>query len=244
MPKRKLLDLKSLDDKLLDGLKFCLKVYDLFDQIRTEPDGLGKIRLLKSKREKRLIEELLPITQYIQARYSVGNRLKVRWFEGSQPYDAIIWTSRPMSKNTNIPRKIFVEVTTAKHKNLHLSRKQLHETGGSFGPKGIRINRKTGVPDSTPHVHTNSELIDDLSSQILRSIGDKAKKAYPPSTVLIVNCDTDTVILENEWNDALKQVEAAGLHKTFRETYITNGRYSATLWGSPKQRKALSPMNA
>lgn len=32
---------------------FCLKVYDLFDQVRAQPDGLGKIRLLKSKREKR-----------------------------------------------------------------------------------------------------------------------------------------------------------------------------------------------
>jgi len=39
MPKRKQLDLSSLDDKLLDGLKFCLKVYDLFDHVRAEPDG-------------------------------------------------------------------------------------------------------------------------------------------------------------------------------------------------------------
>jgi hypothetical protein len=37
MPARKPLDLSSLDDKLLDGLKFCLKVYDLFDQVRAEP---------------------------------------------------------------------------------------------------------------------------------------------------------------------------------------------------------------
>ena len=48
MPKRKPLDLSALDDRLLDGLKFCLKVYDLFDQVRSEPDGLGKIRLLKA----------------------------------------------------------------------------------------------------------------------------------------------------------------------------------------------------
>ena len=67
MPKRKPLDLSVLDDKLLDGLKFCIKVYDLFDQVLSEPDGLGKIRLLKSKREKKLLEELLPIALYIQA---------------------------------------------------------------------------------------------------------------------------------------------------------------------------------
>ena len=109
MPKRKPLDLSALDDRLLDGLKFCLKVYDLFDQVRSEPDGLGKIRLLKTKREKRLLEELLPIAQYIQARYRAGNRLKVRWLSGSQPYDAIIWTPLSMAKHTSIPRKIFVE---------------------------------------------------------------------------------------------------------------------------------------
>jgi hypothetical protein len=115
MPKRKPLDISSLDDKLLDGLKFCLKVYDLFDQVRAESDGLGKIRLLKSKREKRLLEELLPIAQYIQARYRTGNRLRIRWLSGSQPYDAIIWTSLSMAKHTNIPRKIFVEVTTSQN---------------------------------------------------------------------------------------------------------------------------------
>jgi hypothetical protein len=86
MWKRKPLDLASLDDKLLDGLKFCLKVYDLFDQVRAELDDLGKIRLLKSRREKRLLEELLPIAQYIQARYRTGNRMKIRWLSGSQSY--------------------------------------------------------------------------------------------------------------------------------------------------------------
>jgi hypothetical protein len=69
MRARKQLDLSSLDNKLLDGLRLCLKVYDLFDQVRAEADGVGKLRLLKSKREKRLIEELLPIAQYIQTRY-------------------------------------------------------------------------------------------------------------------------------------------------------------------------------
>lgn len=80
--------------------------------IRSEPDGLGKIRLLSSKREKRLLEELIPITQYIQTRYHVGNRMKVRWLSGSQPYDAIIWTPLPMVDKGGMPRKITIEVTT------------------------------------------------------------------------------------------------------------------------------------
>jgi hypothetical protein len=238
MAKRKPLDLSSLDDKLLDGLKFCLRVYDLLDQIRAEPDGLGKIRLLKSKREKRLLEELLPLTRYIQARYDAGNRLKLRWLSGSQPYDAIIWTPLRTVKHTSIPRKIFVEVTTSQHENTHLSRRQLHETGGSFGPKGIRINKETRVPDSAPHVSSGGENIGDLACQILSRIGDKAKKAYPSNTTLIVNCETNTVILEDEWKEAITQVENAGIHKTFREVFLTApvARHTATLWGARKKR--------
>lgn len=236
MRKRKPLDLESLDDKLLDGLKFCLKVYDFFDQVRAEPDGLGKIRLLKSKREKRLVEELLPIAQYIQARYRTGNRLKIRWLSGSQSYDAIIWTPLAMARHTNIPRKIFVEVTTSRHENTHLSRKQLHETGGSFGAKGIKINKKTKVPESAPYVYSGTEHIRDLATQILARIGDKASKSYPPSTVLIVNCEADGVILEHEWNAAVAEVEAARLHNAFREVYLTGMRHSATLWGSRRQK--------
>jgi hypothetical protein len=60
MGTRKPLDLSALDDKLLDGLRYCTKVYDLFDQIRSEPDGLGKIRLLSSQREKRLLPRSFP----------------------------------------------------------------------------------------------------------------------------------------------------------------------------------------
>ena len=238
MPKRKLLDLSTLDDKLLDGLKFCLKVYDLFAQIRSEPDGIGKIRLLKSKREKRLMEELLPIAQYIQFKYRAVNRMKVRWLSGSQPYDAIIWAPLEFVKHTHTPRKIFLEVTTSTHEYAHLALKMLHETGGTFGPKSIRPNKKIGVPDSVPYVYSGSERIGDLALQIIGRIADKAEKAYPHNTVLIVNCHADCLILENEWTEAVKVVEGSGVHKSFREVFLTEpvGSHCATLWGSRKRK--------
>ncbi len=237
--RRPALDLSSLDDKLLDGLKFCSKVYDLFDQVRAEPDGIGKLRLRPSIREKRLLEELLPIADYIQARYSVGNRMKVRWLNGSQPYDAIIWTPLIMVRNTPMPRKIFLEVTTSAHKNAHLARRLLHENGGSFGAKGIKINKKTRVPDSVPYVNRNGEHISDLATQVIERLADKVQKKYPSNTVLIVNCNADTAILENEWNDAIQQVESTGLHKSFWEVFLVErtGRHFATLWGARKQRR-------
>ena len=239
MGRRKALGLSALDDKLLDGLRFCTKVYDLFDQIRSEPDGLGKIRLLSTKREKRLLEELIPITQYIQARYHVGNRMKVRWLSGSQPYDAIIWTPLPMVNKGGMPRKITLEVTTSTHEFAHFARKQVHETGGSFGPKGIQIDKATRVPVSKPYVYSGGEHISDLALQIIGRLSAKVKKQYPPNTVLIINCETDGLIFADEWKAAIQQVEGLGIHKSFREVFIvaSRGNHSACLWGSGKQQQ-------
>src|ERR1019366_7780432 len=93
MRKKQPLGLSTFDDQLLDGLEFCRKVYDLFDQVQNGPDGIAKLRLRPSKNEKRLVEELIPIARYVQARYREGRRIKVRWLSGSQPYDAILWSS-------------------------------------------------------------------------------------------------------------------------------------------------------
>jgi hypothetical protein len=234
------MDLSALDGKLLDGLRFCVKVYDLLDQIRSEPDGLGKIRLLSSKREKRLLEELLPIVQYIQARYHAGNRLKIRWLSGSQPYDAIIWTPLKMVRHRGMPRKIILEVTTSTHEFTHIARKQLHETGRSFGPKGIMVDKKTRQIVSTPYVYDGPEHISDLALQIIGRLSAKAQKEYPPNTVLIINCETDGLILADEWSSAVKQVEDIGIHKSFREVFLLapKGHHSASLWGSRKRKKS------
>lgn len=237
MAKRKPIDLSALDDTLIDGLRFCTKVYDLLDQIRSEPDGLGKIRLLSSKREKRLLEELLPIVQYIQARYHAGNRLKIRWLSGSQPYDAIIWTPLKAVAHAGMPRKITIEVTTSTHEFTHLTRKQLHETGGSFGPKGIQIDKKTRQIVSTPYAYDGPEHIRDLVLQVIGRLSAKLDKNYPANTVLIINCETDGLILADEWNSAMQYVESIGLHKSFREVFLLapRGHHSASLWGSRKQ---------
>jgi hypothetical protein len=243
MPKKRKLDLSTLDDKLLDGIKFCSKVYDLFDQVRAEPDGIGKLRLQPTKREKRLIEELLPIAQYIQFRYGVGNWIKVRWLSGSQPYDALLWSPLLMVQKAGVPRKMFVEVTTSIHENAHIARKMLHEGGFSFGPKSIRINKQTGVPESVPHVNVNDENVSDLTLQIIERLTAKALKGYPANTVLIVNCNADGLIFEDEWNNAIERVKSTQLHKAFREVFLIDpvGRHFSSLWTGRKSNTGKLP---
>jgi hypothetical protein len=183
----KMVSLDAIDNKLLDGLGFCKKVYDLYEQITSQPEGLTRIRLIASKLEKRLLEELFPIVQYIQVNYRVRNRFKLRWLSGSQSYDAIIWTPFEMAKKTPMPRKIYLEVTTSTHPNAHLVRRELHEKGGSFGPKNISRDPKTGEIKSKPYVYSGNH-IGELAQQIVDRLTAKSAKDYPWNTVLLGVC--------------------------------------------------------
>lgn len=234
--------LSTFDGQLLDGLEFCRKVYDLFDQVWAETDGIAKLRLRTTKREKRLIEELLPIASYVQARYRAGRRIKVRWFSGSQPYDAVLWSSGGLVEHRMVPRKLFVEVTTSVHQNEYLARLLLHQKGGSFGVKGISRDKKTGDIDSKPHAHTPDELAADLAGQIIERLRAKSTKSYSPRTVLIVYCVPNGIILDPEWNDAIERVMRAQLHLTFQEVFVIEPvmSHSATLYGNPKRTRRSS----
>lgn len=228
------IDLSTIDSQLLDGLDFCGKVYDVFDQINREPNGKRRLRLRQSKTDKRLVEELLPLARYIQTRYQVGRRIKIRWLSGSQPYDAILWSSGSLVEHRDAPRKTVVEVTTSVHPNEYLVRELLHQRGGSFGVKGIHRERKTGIIVSKPYVFSGGENAKALAEQILERLGAKASKAYPSTAVLIVNCVPNCLILEDEWIDAIEQVKNAKPSIPFREVFLLDMlmSHTTTLYGN------------
>jgi hypothetical protein len=239
MPTHKTMDFSKLDGVLLDGLDFCRQVYDLFDQVSNEPDGVAKLRLRSTINEKRLVEELIPIARYVQARYREGRRIKVRWFSGSQPYDAILWSSGWLVKQRMAPRKVLLEVTLSVHQNDHLRRRLLHEGGVSFGVKGISRNKTTRQIVSEPRVSTPAELAVDLADQIIERLQSKSGKPYPPGTVLIVNCVANSLLTLSEWNEAMERVKTHA-QIAFREAFLieTVTSYSTTLYGERKRRRA------
>ncbi len=237
MAKDSHIDFSAIDDRLLDGLEFCLEVYEIFDQINREPDGKSRLRLRQSKTDKRLVEELLPLARYIQARYQAGRRIKVRWLSGSQQYDAVLWSSGSLVEHGCAPRKVFIEITTSVHPNEYLARELLHQRGGSFGVKGIRKDRKTGIIDSKPYVFSGGENAKDLAEQILARLKAKASKEYPSATVLIVNYVTNCLILEDEWTDAIEQIRKACPRVKFYEVFLMDMlmSHSTTLFGDRKR---------
>jgi hypothetical protein len=230
-------DLSAFDGQLLDGLEFCRCVYDLFDLIQKAPDGIARLRQRQGV-EKKVVEELIPIARYIQARYREGRRLKVRWFGGSQPYDAVLWSSGKLVTHRMAPRRVLLEVTCSMHQNEYLARQLLQTRGGSFGVKGISRDKKTGTVTSVPHVHRDDEIPADLATQILGRLADKAAKGYPWNTVLIMQCFTNSLTLDTEWNEAIQRVENARPYIPFREVFLIENVASltTTLYGQRKRR--------
>ena len=104
--------------------------------------------------------------------------------------------------------------------------------------KGIYRDKRTGEIISKPHVHSNDEQVTDLAGQIVERLESKRAKGYPASTVLIINCVSNGIILPSEWKNAVERVEKGGAHSSFREVFILEMlmSHSATLHGIPKRR--------
>ncbi len=233
--------LDDFDNHLMNGLDFCKKVYGLFEEIRRSPNGIERLRLRKGRLEKKLIEELLPIARYIQARYSHSRQIKVRWIDGKQNYDAHLLFAGALVAERLVPKRQYVEVTTAVHENDHILRRLMNEQGYTFGVKGIRKDTHTGKYVSRPHVYNNHELSEDLTKKILERIKAKNKKEYPRRTILIIQCFLDTLFWENEWEYAIKMVKSSEIEYRFHEIFMfdANHHYSATLYGTGKKRKKV-----
>lgn len=228
-------DLYVFDNHLMNGLLFCKRVYDLFTKIRNSHHGIRKLRLRKGKVEKKLIEELIPIARYIQARYNQGRQLRVRWIDGRQRYDARLLSVGPLADKRLFPKKQFAEVTTAVHENDHILRRLIDEQGGAFSVNGIKLKQKPKGVESSPYVYRNDEAQTDLTNRILRRIQSKSKKEYPPKTVLLVQCFLDTTFLQNEWDDTIDNLIKMRIDHKFYEIFVfdSNSHYTATIPGKP-----------
>ncbi|MEO7132903.1 MAG: hypothetical protein ABI024_01670 [Vicinamibacterales bacterium] len=223
--------LQRLDGKLLDGLVFCSTVYDIFDEIQGTPAGLEELRLLTSKRAKRLMEELLPLARYVQSRYAPGSRLRIRWVGGNQPYDAFVMGSGLEFERRPLPRREYVEVTTAAHKNDYLVREQLHTQGLTWGGRTAARNRTTREVESEPFVYDQDERLAEHVDIVGMAIEDKAAKPYPKPVTLLVRCIFSLPVLEDEWAHIVKTLRQRERKHAFREIVLLDevGKRCTTL---------------
>lgn len=215
-----LLTFADLNGNLLDGLDFCSKVYVLFEKVRAAEDGVTRLRKRpKPGVEKKLLEELLPICSYIQASYRVGRYISVKWFDGSQPFDAELIQSGAYISSGYFPETGYLEVTCAVHPNEHLSRELLESKGGGFGLDGMR-RLKGGEIESVPVVYTNGEFIESYCQLLLQSISKKAGMTYPKATTLIVQCTLNNLYMPDEWRALVDRAGSLLPPMSFQEVFL------------------------
>jgi hypothetical protein len=220
MAEKKRVTMATFDGRLMDGLKFCKNVYDMFSQTRNEPNGTSKLRSPKRKKqEKRLTEELFAIARYIQTRYTVGLTMKVRWFADNQPFEAVVLFSGSYVDNKLFLPKVLLEVTRAVHSNEHLVRELLEQGKPCYGVKGAARNPVTGEVESTPYVGHEYEIQTDLAVQIIERLRRKAEKPYPKNTVLIIECIPNAMVFEAEWQTTIAQVRKEQVPHSFCEVF-------------------------
>jgi hypothetical protein len=173
----KMQELSEISNSLMDGLIFCRKTYKIFENIKQSKDGIEKVRLQKGIMNK-FIKEVLPIARYVQMKYSPGRKIKVKWINGYEPYDAYFLSSGFLVDIGEVSRKQFIQVTTAVHQNDYLCRQYFVEKGHSWGPKGTKYREKKSKEIiSEPYVYSNMEHADDFAGIIIERIGNKSKKS-------------------------------------------------------------------
>jgi hypothetical protein len=218
------MSLSDVDGRLMDGLIFCGRVYAMFDQIRTDMGGIERLRMLASKTEKRLSEELIPLAHYIQARYREGWRLKVRWYAGSDPVDAKILGSGLLVDAGFRPKDLFVEITSAMHEKEYLVREHVNAGEVSFGPKSMSRDKVTGKTISIAQPNDRTETPRELVRQILSALKKKMTKNYPRNTVLLINCIPHLLLDESEWKDAVAILRQENIEHKFWEVVLIDRR--------------------
>ena len=230
--------LESLDGQILDGLEFCARAYAVFDEIRNGPGGVEELRMRKNPRAKRMVEEVLPLAYYVQARYGPDFRMRIRWRGGNQPCDAYFICSGSKVETDGIPTRQFLEVTSAVHPNEYLAREHLNEKGFAFAPRSTNRDRKTGHVTSEPSVYSDMQLAEELVTQIRQILHKKRRKRYPQPTSLLIRCDVN-LLTDDEWDCVVRELKGMDERLPFREVILLEPigrRFTPIYFRRPKAR--------
>ena len=222
--------LTQFNGELIDGLQFCAKTYALFEQIRSAENGSSRLRMRATEVEKKLIEELLPICKYVQAKYRTGRYISVRWVNGSQQFDAEVVQAGAYVEKGSFPASAYLEATCVMHSNDYLSRELFDTTGIVFGLDGIRRLKNRQI-ESKPIGYSNLEFIQSFGKLVLKQVEKKAGITYPQETTLIVQCSLNTIYMPEEW-EALVAIVQNGLPEhQLREIFMygTDTEYFCSL---------------
>lgn len=212
-------ELAQFDGKLLDGLRFCSKVYKLFESIRRSERGASRMRRRPTRLEKKLLEELLPICRYVQTSYRIGRYMWIRWIDGGQQYDAEVRQRGAYVSKDCYPAKAYLEVTCVMHPNEYLVRELLDTKGHAFSLEGTRRLKNREI-ESVPKAYSNRDFVEQYAELATKRLIAKSAKQYPPNTTLIVECTLNLPYSDDEWADLMARIRPVISASPFPEVYL------------------------
>jgi hypothetical protein len=223
--------LMQFDNQLMDGLEFCKRVYDLFDEVQGSDNGPSRLRMRPTRLEKKLIEELLPLSRYIQFNYRIGRYISICWIDDNQTYDAEIMQTGFYVNDNFYPPKAFLEVTCAMHPNDYLNREMLEVHGYSYGVENVSRTPDGGVT-SDQQLMSGTEFIPPFAEIIHQRISKKSELPYPKNTSLIIDCSLNYYYFDSEWQKLMSIVRDNLPETSFKEIFLFDevGRYFETIY--------------
>lgn len=210
------IELSSIDGVRLEGIEFCRRVYQIFDEYRISSDYPRASRLRTHKSYNRFFDEALPLAAFIQLFHNHWRRVEVEWFSGYQSYDAKIF----VRTKSFIEQTFYVELTAACHPDAWISRHELETQGFSWGP-----NRTVG-PDGTvgPLCLDSYQRTNQWKSYLSRGISSKIAKDYPPNTILVLCFNPSGVIVLEEWEELIELMREDSAPPGFHAIYALSER--------------------
>lgn len=217
----------SLDDfhgHWLPGFAFCNLAYQFFEQVKQGPDGVNRLRMRASETEKRLVEELLPICQFIQASARPGRNIEIQWLNGDQSHDGNYRQYGSLVIRGMTPAEGQLEVTTVVHPNDFLARETLAKGNPVFGVEGLTRSADRSI-QSIPSIRTNMEFVDAFHAHVAKVLEKKASKGYQQGTILIMQLSLDVLYQEDEWQHLVGRVRSSLPPHPFAEIFLCEDLY-------------------
>jgi hypothetical protein len=234
-------DLSIFEGKLMNGLDFCKKVYDVVYNIRNGPNGDEAVALRDCPQLKDLVQKLIPLSKFVQERYGPNRRLKVRWLNGIGGYDAQVLSSGAFVGKRVWPRRQWVEITAIVHDHDPRFQPPPSKRELMFEFRGSSVNASTRKMGGLPK---DGSAEAGLAQKILEQVQTNGALRHPRHTVLVIECFLSNSFFQDDWERTIALVRGCQKRPSFSEIFVCDSiqGYSATIYGRP--RRFISTVSA
>jgi hypothetical protein len=175
---------------------------------------------------RELIEEVLPIACFVKHLEGPERHIEAQFHGGNEKFDGKLWIRGAVVKEGYCEPGYYLEVTSAISPTEYLQREALERYGHVFGgPDVQRIGSRRKGGDqiiSQPRVADRQARLQEVQEWVLREVGEKSKKDYPPPCFLIVRVEPDSIFSAFDWYEVTEEVSETLPLNAFAGVWMLN----------------------